>query len=115
MTAGIKHLAPSAPRAGDADTVLAGPVGAVAEGLAPARAVTLAVNDPQRATRTDAVLRRLAPALGGKALRLLVATGTHRFGPEARQAFERRFRTVVGDCQPPCWRSARSRSTTSPA
>ena len=87
MTARVQHLRPRPADFGNADALLERAAAACARRLAPTRAVTVAVNDPQRATRSDAVLSRLAPALAGKAVRLLVACGTHRFGPAARRAF----------------------------
>ena len=58
--------------------------------------LTAVINDPQRATRTDLVLRALGeladqagrPGGARSALRILVATGTHRFQPRARADFE---------------------------
>ena len=95
MTVSLPRLAPAAPRDRDADAILAPCVTETAARLADASRVTLAVNDPQRASRTDEVLRRLRPALAGRDLRVLVAAGTHRFAPEARTAFERPIRRIL--------------------
>lgn len=61
---------------------------ATAQAVAAARGVTLLVNDPQRGTATGEVLRRIQPTLRGKRLRVIVATGSHHFGPEQRADFE---------------------------
>ena len=50
--------------------------------------LTVVVNDPQRATATAAVLAPLAERIDPARTRLLVATGSHRFGPAERRAFE---------------------------
>ncbi|MFW6153696.1 MAG: lactate racemase domain-containing protein [Planctomycetota bacterium] len=51
----------------------------------------IAVNDPQRHTATEAVLDVLKAVAPPRPWRLLVACGTHRFAPDRRAAFERRF------------------------
>jgi len=99
MTARIDTLRPRHADFGDADALLQAAVDACAERLAPTRAVTIAVNDPQRATRTGAVLAALAPALAPKAVRVLVACGTHRFAPEARRAFADPLARILPGCQ----------------
>lgn len=70
--------------------------------------LTLLVNDPQRDTPTHAVLAALAGQTDLSAARVLVATGTHRFGDADRAAFETslRARLRLGaiawhDCQAP--------------
>jgi len=49
------------------------------------------VNDPQRATSTPDVLTAMRGAFDFSSARLLVATGSHRFPDNQRQAFERKF------------------------
>ena len=49
------------------------------------------VNDPQRATSTPVVLAAARGFFDLTAARVLVATGSHRFSPEKRYAFERAF------------------------
>ena len=74
---------------GDAEKSLRQAAEQAGRRLRRAPAVTLIVNDPQRATRTDSVLEQLRPWLAGKRLRALVATGTHGYGDPARRRFER--------------------------
>jgi len=89
MTAELARLAPAAPRGAGALDSLAAAAAAVRDRLAPARAVTVVVNDPQRATRTRDVLELLRPALTGRSLRALVAAGTHSHARPSRQRFQR--------------------------
>jgi len=53
--------------------------------------LTVLVNDPQRHTDTPAVLAELLRHIPPANIRLLVATGTHRFGADTRAEFERRL------------------------
>ena len=63
------------------------PVVAEAAGLAADRRRTVAVNDPQRSTRTTEVLARLQAARPDAVQRILIATGTHSYDDAARAAF----------------------------
>ena len=54
----------------------------------PGEGLTVVVNDPQRATATADILALLAEQVDPGRTRLLVATGSHRFGPAERKAFE---------------------------
>jgi nickel-dependent lactate racemase len=56
--------------------------------LRSARTMTIVVNDPQRSTATRAVLDVLAEQIDLPSCRLLVATGSHRFGPGEVAAHE---------------------------
>ncbi|NLF32777.1 MAG: DUF2088 domain-containing protein [Planctomycetes bacterium] len=56
----------------------------------------IAVNDPQRHTATEAVLEALDELSPPRSWRLLVTCGTHRYGPDRRGAFERRFSRFAG-------------------
>jgi nickel-dependent lactate racemase len=53
--------------------------------------LTVLVNDPQRHTGTPAVLECLCDHFDPGHTRILVATGTHSFGDEARRQFERQI------------------------
>lgn len=66
---------------------------------------TVLVNDPQRHTRSRVILESLWPHLGDVPARLLVACGTHRFGPVAREAH---CRQLLGDRRdvPIAWHDA---------
>ncbi len=77
------------------------------DGLGPAGAVTLVVNDPQRHTSTAAVLGRLAGPLKGRRLRALVATGTHGFDGPARRTFAREVLSAL-PFQQVAWHDCRS-------
>ena len=61
--------------------------------------LTVLVNDPQRHTDTAAVLAELTCRVAPVNIRLLVATGTHRFDAEARREFERRLCGDIGVVQ----------------
>ena len=70
--------------------------GAVRSALAQARAAlgvsapdVLLVNDPQRATATPEVLEQAHEFFDLSRTRVLVATGSHTFGPDAREALQR--------------------------
>jgi nickel-dependent lactate racemase len=52
-----------------------------------ARHLTVVLNDPQRHTDSRAVLSCLSRHVAFEGLRILVATGTHRFGPQETSAF----------------------------
>ena len=92
MTAGLPVLRPRPP----ADVPsLASAISAAADALAGATGVTLVLNDPQRATRSDSVLGPLAPTLAGRRVRALIATGSHHFPPAARAAFEHPLRRLM--------------------
>ena len=85
----IPLLAPAAPARPPVD--LHAMLAPLATQLLGRESLTAVINDPQRATRTDLVLRALGDLLPGAAcprLRILVATGTHRFQPRARADFE---------------------------
>ncbi len=70
-------------------------VAAISERLRGAGAVTIAVNDPQRATDSPAVLAGLRDVLAAARCRAVVATGTHRFAAGRRQAFEQRLASAL--------------------
>ncbi len=67
--------------------------------------LTVAINDPQRHTDSPALLAALVGSRRPADLRLLVATGTHRFGPEARAMFEAPLRRVLPEA-PIAWHDA---------
>jgi len=71
----------------------------------PAEDLTVLVNDPQRHTDSRAVLESLARHVDLTRLRLLVACGSHRFAPAAREAFAR---ALAGEwrLQRPLWHDA---------
>lgn len=58
-------------------------------GLGAGPSLLVALNDPQRHTDSRAVLRELVGLRPGLRLRILVACGSHAFGPASRAAFER--------------------------
>jgi len=58
--------------------------------------LTVLVNDPQRHTASREVLAELCRHVEGKGIRLLVATGTHRFPREVKSAFERSLADGLG-------------------
>ncbi len=70
--------------------------------------LTIVVNDPQRQTASASVLRRIAREVPPEHTTLLIATGTHRIPPAARDSFlaglveDRRY----SDC---LWHDARRR------
>jgi nickel-dependent lactate racemase len=72
----------------DAPAALQAAIEQTARALPDGKGVTLLLNDPQRRTRSDVVLGRLAEPLAGRAVRVLVAAGTHRFDTATRRAFE---------------------------
>ena len=57
--------------------------------------LTVLVNDPQRHTDTSAVLSALAAHVDHAATRVLIATGSHGFGPDVRRSFEVRLRAAL--------------------
>lgn len=77
------------------------------------RPVLVLVNDPERSTHTRPALTALAELLanesGRPSLRILVATGTHRFAPPERRSFER---GLLAGCDLPVarldWHDARA-------
>ena len=76
--------------------------------LGEGRRLTIAVNDPQRHTDSRAVLSVLADHVSARDVRILVATGSHAFGSEQRDAFERALvagpgfdRIAWHDCRSP--------------
>jgi len=96
----IPHLRPELPDT-DGAASLAAAIDATVADLA-GEAVTVVLNDPQRGTRSSAVLGRLAGAL--ESMRALIATGAHRFPAGRREAFQaglgRRFDEVAWhDCR----------------
>lgn len=83
---------PSRPAAGDAD--LGRAVCQALEMLDCSRGLTVLVNDPQRRTNTRAVLVELAGRVDPAGIRILVATGSHRFSDAHRKSFAR---NLTGD------------------
>ena len=67
---------------------LAKAVGEALDTLGCPSRLSVIVNDPQRHTDSRAVLRLLAGRTDLRQLRVLVATGTHRFGAGERRAFQ---------------------------
>lgn len=78
---------PSRPDAGDAD--LGSAVCQALEMLDCSHGLTVLVNDPQRQTNTRAVLVELAGRVDPAGIRILVATGSHRFSDDHRKSFAR--------------------------
>jgi len=123
MMQSIPLLSPAASGNRDGDGSLQRAVEGICRHLRSAPAVTLVVNDPQRATRTAAVLERMREGLANKHLRALVATGTHHYQAQRRRRFQAdvlsgiRFDSVAWhDCdsaelvavgQAPAWRCHR--------
>ncbi len=70
---------------------------------------TIVVNDPQRHTDTRTILRRLFPDGSPGEIRILVASGSHSFGPGRRNAF-RHDLTDGLDCADFAWHDCRSDS-----
>jgi lactate racemase len=64
-------------------------IAAAMDRLGEPRELTVLLNDPQRHTDSRAVLERLAHERDIAHLRILVATGTHRFGRDQRGTFEK--------------------------
>ena len=85
----IPILGPSGHELTDGEAELESAVAAAGKSLDARGLNTIVVNDPQRETRTAAVLARLRAALPAAAFRILVATGTHSFDAARRRAFER--------------------------
>ena len=56
--------------------------------VARAAGLTVLVNDPHRATASEAILRLIAERVDPAGIRILVATGTHGFSAPARGQFE---------------------------
>ncbi len=63
---------------------------------APETPLLVVVNDPARATPTADALRALAPALGSRSVRVLVATGSHVHDAAARARHEAPLRAALG-------------------
>ncbi len=82
-------------------------VKATARALGRTRPVTIVLNDPQRDTRSSAVLQPIRNALGDVPVRALIATGTHRYPRAQRRAFEEK--TLAGlDFEAVSWHDCRS-------
>jgi len=86
-------------------------LGVVDEAMAalgrPARC-TLIVNDPQRGTATQDVLRSIAQVSPRLDVRVLVATGSHSFGRDEMQRFERSLSSAL-PLKEVSWHDARDR------
>ncbi len=73
---------------------------AVAGGVpcsAPATPLLVALNDPDRATRSVPALAGISAAVGEREIRVVVATGSHVFDEPTRRAHEAPLRAVAGD------------------
>ncbi|MFP4355359.1 MAG: lactate racemase domain-containing protein [Phycisphaerae bacterium] len=77
------------------------------EAMLKAPRLTLLVNDPQRDTPTHVVSRALATVRKPERIRVLVATGSHRFSPAQRRSHEAYLRNSLGDVQIQ-WHDSRS-------
>lgn len=108
-TAAGPKLGPSAD-AGALDRAMASSsVAALLERIPDDRSLLVVVNDPTRSTATSATLRALharAPAVLLRA-RVLVATGSHAFGPADRAAYEASL-TPRGQALAIAWHDARA-------
>jgi len=59
------------------------------------RELTLLINDPQRDTDSRSVLEEIAERIDPPNIRILVATGTHKFTPDAREQFRRDLTAAI--------------------
>jgi nickel-dependent lactate racemase len=94
------------PRASLVDLGHATPAAALAAAGGPPRdgrgPLLVAVNDPARATDTAPALAALRASIGDGPMRVVVATGSHVHGDDARRAHEERLRSAAGE--PTEWR-----------
>lgn len=93
----IEAISPAVPpsRTGNISAALTDAIALLA---APA-ALTVLINDPQRHTATRTVLAELARLVDPAAIRILVATGSHRFTDEARRTFQTHTLGPLGPAQ----------------
>jgi len=95
MWESLPVLGPDVEHASDSAGSLEAAVNELLPRLPASKSGTVVLNDPQRATPSDAVLKMLREALSEGNWRILVATGTHRFDVGRRRAFERALRLVL--------------------
>ena len=103
---GIRHLRFPLPQAPGASSIAAAVRHALGAFDNP-RGLTVLVNDPQRHTGTTAVLAQIARHVDPAGIRVLVTCGSHKFGSDARTAFER---TLLGglSVEAVAWHDCRS-------
>ena len=93
----VRVLEPSG--ATDTDVRTPGAALAAAGGVpcsAPDSALLVSVNDPDRSTNTAPALAAVRAAAGDRAMRVLIATGSHVFDDDVRRRFEAPLRAAAG-------------------